>query len=163
MCKFMQDRQLDEMRAAGGRASSEPLGREAMLSGMLRKRGIHPTQQRLRIAAILLSRRQHCSADELLGMVNADGAIVSKATVYNTLRLFAERALVREVLVDPTKVFYDSNTEPHQHFYDVDTGELTDVPMTEGLAQRLPSVPRGTRVVGVDVVIRVRSRPARGR
>lgn len=51
----------------------------------------------------------------------------SKATVYNTLNLFRDRGLIREVIVDPKRVFYDPNTEPHQHLYSVDTGEITDI------------------------------------
>jgi len=89
--------------------------------------------------------------------VNEVTPLVSKATVYNTLRLFAQKGLVREVLVDPTKTFFDSNTEPHSHFYNVDSGQLTDVSDARIQLPDLPTPPRGTEVIDVDIVIRVRS------
>lgn len=125
--------------------------------GLLRQHGIQPTLQRIEIASILLCKAQHCSADGLLSLVNQVTPLVSKATVYNTLRLFAEKGLIREVLVDPTKVFFDSNTAPHQHFYNIDSGVLTDVTVSELTLQHVPEPPSGTQLVDVDVVIRVRA------
>ncbi len=121
--------------------------------------GIQPTQQRVEIAQILFARPQHLSADQVLDQARAAGSRVSKATVYNTLGLFARRGLVREVIVDPSRVFYDSNTSEHHHFYNVDTGDLTDIPagaLSLG-PDDLPSAPPGTRAEGVEVIIRVRA------
>lgn len=121
---------------------------------------ITPTQQRVEIAAILLSRPQHMSAEQLLSLVNQGGTVVSKATVYNTLGLFARKGLVREVIVDPSKVFYDSNIGPHHHFYDASTGTLTDIAEGQIDIGRLPALPEGKVVEGVDVVVRLRSKPS---
>jgi Fur family iron response transcriptional regulator len=118
--------------------------------------GITPTQQRIEIASVLLARPQHLSADRVLALVNDKNHVVSKATVYNTLGLFALKGLVREVIVDPTKVFYDSNTAPHHHCDNVATGELQDVDATQLGIARLPEPPGGTVYDGVDVIIRVR-------
>ena len=85
------------------------------IADMLREHGIAPTHQRIEIAGVLFARHEHLSADQLLAIVNARYSEVSKATVYNTLRLFLEKKLVREVIVDPTRVFYDPNTAPHQY------------------------------------------------
>lgn len=126
------------------------------VAGILRKHGILPTQQRLMIARVLFSRRQHYSADQVLSSVNDDRDRVSKATVYNTLGLFARNGLVREVIVDPTRVFYDPNTSDHYHFYNTDTGELTDIDSSELQLAKLPQPPQGTETTGVDVIIRVR-------
>jgi len=79
--------------------------------------------------------------------------------VYNTLNLFVERGLVREVIAHPNKIFYDANTAPHYHFYDAETGELTDIPIDELAITRLPQLPEGTVTEGVDIVVRVRSKP----
>ncbi|MEJ2652950.1 MAG: transcriptional repressor [Gammaproteobacteria bacterium] len=87
---------------------------------------------------------------------------VSKATVYNTLGLFAKEGLIREVIVDPTKVFYDPTTVPHHHFYNVDTGSLTDIDADTVVLESLPELPRGTTAAGVDVIIRVRSEQETG-
>ncbi len=122
----------------------------------LRDHDITPTHQRVEIALVLFERREHLSADQILALVNARFAEASKATVYNTLRLFRERKLIRELIVDPSKVFYDPNTAPHHHFYDVVTGRLTDIPADAVQIANLPPLPPGMVADGVDVVIRTR-------
>ncbi len=117
---------------------------------------ISPTPQRVEIAAALLSKPQHLSAEQVLQLVNQASNVVSKATVYNTLGLFARKGLVREVIVDPNKVFYDSNTRHHHHFYNIVTGELIDVEATHLNIAKLPQTPHGTACAGIDVIIRVR-------
>ena len=124
---------------------------------ILRERGITPTHQRIEIAHALFSRCEHLSADRVLAIVNDRACETSKATVYNTLNLFVDRQLVREVIVDPDRVFYDPNTAPHHHFYNVDTGELTDIDEADVRIAGLPCLPRGMSVAGVDVIVRIRS------
>lgn len=126
------------------------------LADLLRSHGIAPTHQRIEIAHVLFERKQHLSAEQILAAVNARHAETSKATVYNTLRLFLEKRLVRELVVDPTRVFYDPNTAPHHHFYDVVTGQLTDIPADAVRITDLPALPAGTVADGVDVIIRTR-------
>lgn len=128
------------------------------LRSTLRAHSISPTRQRMAIARRLLARPQHVSADQVLAWVHADGMPVSKATVYNTLNLFTRKGLLREVVVDPARVFYDSTTAPHYHFYNVDTGELEDIPAEEIDFSRFPDLPEGTDHDSVNVVIRVRNR-----
>ena len=123
----------------------------------LKKAGVTPTQQRIEIGQILFARPQHMSADQVLSVVNQAGPLVSKATIYNTLGLFARKGLVREVIVDPSKVFYDSNTSEHHHFYDLDSGNLTDIEGDSIRLENMPQLPEGTAAAGVDIVIRVRS------
>lgn len=124
---------------------------------LLRERGVTPTHQRLEIARALLSRKQHLSADEILGIVNRRHAETSKATVYNTLKLFLDKGLIREVIVDPSRVFYDSNTAPHHHLFDMDRGVLVDIDADQVAVTGLPTLPDGMRTVGVDVIVRVKS------
>jgi len=126
------------------------------VEALLQQHGILPTQQRLLIAAVLLERQQHLSADQVMHLVNGEHHLVSKATVYNTLGLFANHGLIREVIVDPARVFYDSNTSSHHHFYNVDTGELTDIDSGSMEITTLPAMPAGTVTAGVDIIIRVR-------
>ncbi|ROR34988.1 Fur family transcriptional regulator [Inmirania thermothiophila] len=135
---------------------NERTDQDDRLATRLRAHGIAPTRQRLAIARVLLAAPQHLSADELLDRVRAAGGRVSKATVYNTLAVFARKGLVREVIVDPARVFYDSNTAPHHHFYNVETGELIDVEAPDLPLDRLPPPPEGTVAEGVDLVIRIR-------
>jgi Fur family iron response transcriptional regulator len=125
---------------------------------LLRRHGITPTHQRMEIAHVLFARREHLSADQILALVNSRYAETSKATVYNTLKLFLEKKLIRELVVDPARIVYDPNTEPHHHLYDVVTGRLTDVPADNIRVLGLPPLPPGTVADGVDIVIRTRPR-----
>jgi Fur family iron response transcriptional regulator len=117
---------------------------------------ILPTPQRIEIASLLLERPQHLSADQIIERLRTVGSAVSKATVYNTLNLFSERGIIREVMVDPVRKFYDSTTRPHHHFFNVDTGQLTDIPDDQVTFGRLPDLPAGTAKESVEVLIRVR-------
>lgn len=126
---------------------------------LLAKHKISPTRQRRQIARILFARPQHLSAEEIMETVNreAGARVVSKATVYNTLGLFVQKGLVREVIVNSNKVFYDSNTRDHHHFYNIDTGTLHDVGVEHLSLGSMPTVPNGTELEGVDIIVRVRS------
>jgi Fur family iron response transcriptional regulator len=120
--------------------------------------GILSTPQRLEIAGILLERPQHLSADQIIERLRSNKSVVSKATVYNTLKLFSERGLVKECMVDPVRKFYDSSTQPHHHFYNIDTGELFDIPDAQVSFEDLPDLPAGTVRESVEVLIKVRDR-----
>lgn len=119
---------------------------------------IRPTVQRVEIARILLARPQHLSADQVLLKTNQQKAPVSKATVYNTLKLFAEKGLIRQMTIEPGKVFYDSNTRSHHHFYNEDTGVLEDIETPDIVIANWPDLPQNTVRTGVDVVIRVKNK-----
>ena len=124
---------------------------------LLEQHGILPTPQRIEVAEVLLERPQHLSAEQIIERLKQAGSGVSKATVYNTLNLFGERGLVRELMVDPERKFYDSTTRPHHHFYNVDTGELVDIPDEQVRFADLPALPEGTESESVEVLIRVRT------
>ena len=129
-----------------------PKTRAAVIS-LLQDHNITPTHQRIKIGEVLFARLQHLSAEQVLAAVSEDE--VSKATVYNTLGLFAERGLVREVIVDPAKVFYDSNLSNHHHLYYSDTGELEDVANEEIEISKIPALPDDLQIENVEVIIRV--------
>ncbi|MCK5002803.1 MAG: transcriptional repressor [Gammaproteobacteria bacterium] len=135
-----------------------PLEKKAVMA-LLKEHGITPTRQRLEIAYHLFQKQQHVSADHILEEVNALGNAVSRATVYNTMALLTRKGLVREVLIDRERVFYDSNNHPHHHFYNVDTGELSDIEDSADIdVANIPGLPEGLRVVDTDVVIKVSQR-----
>lgn len=129
---------------------------QTQIVSILRKHDVSSTQQRIEIARIVLSKHQHLSAEQILAMVNTETIKVSKATVYNTLGLFARQGLVRELVIDPNKIFYDSNVSGHHHFYNVDTGELTDISNSDVDVNMLPKAPDGSLIEGVDVIVRIR-------
>jgi Fur family iron response transcriptional regulator len=128
------------------------------VSSILNGKGIFVTAQRLLVAQTLFSRNQHVTPEQLHEMVIATGARVSKATVYNTLGLFSEKGLVREIHVSNSKTFYDSNISRHHHFYNVDTGDLID--MKERLVPLFlhSDLPEGTVMDAADLVVRVRNK-----
>lgn len=135
---------------------SFPLERSEVVS-MLQYHKISPTRQRVEIAEFLFQRAQHLSAEKILDGVTQAGARVSRATVYNTMGLFASKGVVREVLIERERVFYDSNTEVHQHLYNVETGELTDVYDAQVDLVLAPEIPEGLKIIDTDVVFRVTS------
>jgi Fur family iron response transcriptional regulator len=134
-------------------------GADEAVAARLQSCGIRPTSPRLQIAAVLLAAPQHLSAEQITEILEQRGEAVAKATVYNTLNLFAARGLIRPLSVDGTRSWFDSNVEPHYHFQDEASGALTDVALPEVQFSRLPAPPPGMEVAGLDLVIRLR--PAR--
>ena len=124
----------------------------------LKAHDVLPTPQRVIVGQILFTGPQHLSADQILKAIQEHGGAVSKATVYNTLNLLVEKGLVRQVNVDPSRAYYDPTTTPHHHFYNVGTGELTDIPESDIELKNMPELPADTCVDGVHVVVRVRQR-----
>jgi len=120
---------------------------------------ITPTRQRVDIGMCLFDCDQHITADQLLERVNQRKAgEVSKATIYNTLGLFAEKGLLREVVVDPNKLVYDTNTSHHYHIYNLDSGKLNDVEAAKVPLAMLPAVEEGLEIEDIDIIIRVRNK-----
>jgi Fur family iron response transcriptional regulator len=94
---------------------------------ILKAQGVNPTTQRIEIAHFLLGKPQHLAADEILQELNREYEQVSQATVYNTLRLFVEKGVIRELVISPDRIYYDSNISAHHHFIDTDTGKIYDL------------------------------------
>jgi Fur family transcriptional regulator, iron response regulator len=127
------------------------------IAHLLREKGIVPTRQRVEIAQVLLEKHQHLSADQLQERLSENGGFVpSRATVYNTLRLFADHGLIREVVVDPQRVFFDSNIDPHHHYFDVERSELSDIAADALQVSGLPPLPQGVVAQDIEVIVRIR-------
>lgn len=125
---------------------------------LLRSHGISPTVQRVKIASTMLLRPQHLSADQVLTLTNQTGRPVSKATVYNSLGLFARKGLIRELFVDPDRAFYDSSTHPHHHFYNAVTQEICDIDESAIQVNLNATPPPNTEISGVELVVHIRPR-----
>ena len=119
---------------------------------------IMATPQRLEVAEILLAKPQHLSAEQIIEKLRSHSSTVSKATVYNTLNLFGEKGLVKELVIDSERRFYDSSTHAHHHFYNVDTRELSDIEDSELHLLQLPEPPSGTKADSVEILIKVSNR-----
>ena len=118
---------------------------------------IKPTNQRIDIAKFILIKDQHLSAEDIFASLNDNERGISRATVYNTLNLFADKGLVRRVIIDSSKIYYDSKTTPHSHYYNVDTGEISDFEFNDAQISPLPTLPEHTVQEGVDIVVRVKN------
>lgn len=129
-----------------------------LLATRLAACGVRPTTQRLQVAALLLERPQHMTAEQLLAALRLAGSRISKATVYNTLNLFAARGVIRQLAVDGDRAWFDSNVTPHYHFQDVETGQLTDLAPPQVRFESLPPPPEGMEYAGIDLVIQLRRR-----
>ncbi len=133
--------------------ASETLARA---QAILEQHGVRPTSQRLRIAEILLTEPRHLTAEQILDSLRKSQGRVSKATVYNTLKLFVDQGLLRQIHADPERCVYDSMMAPHHHFQDLDTGEMFDIQPEELSFAKLPPLPPGTEMADVSVVIGIR-------
>ena len=131
-----------------------PMERSEIVT-MLQQHQISPTRQRIEIAEFIFKQPQHLSAETILEGVIAAGNRVSRATVYNTMGLFTREGVVNEVLIDRERVFYDSNTEVHQHVYNINTGELTDVYDADVILTSDAIIGDHLKIVDTSVVFKV--------
>ncbi len=124
----------------------------------LARGGLRPTRQRTALAHLLVGdgRDRHVTAESLHHAAVRAGEPVSLATVYNTLRAFCEAGLMREITVDGSKSYFDTNMTDHPHFFWEDECRLTDAPASQLEIRRLPEAPDGAEISAVDVVIRLR-------
>ena len=122
----------------------------------LRAAGLRPTRQRVGLAKLLFAGPcRHVTAEDVFTEASEAGVSVSLATVYNTLRQFVDAGLLREVLAEPGRAYFDTDVNDHHHFFHVAEGRLEDVPSESVAIAALPEAPAGARIGRVDVVIRL--------
>jgi Fur family iron response transcriptional regulator len=121
---------------------------------------LRPTRQRQLLAALLVGdgQNRHVTAEGLFDAARRAGDTVSLATVYNTLKAFSEAGLIREILVEGSKSYFDTRIDDHPHFYWEGESVLTDAPADQLQIAQLPRAPQGAEIAKVDVVIRLRRR-----
>ena len=123
----------------------------------LRGAGLRPTRQRLALARLLFDGRDRHVTAEMLHAEAAEASIrVSLATVYNTLHQFTGAGLLREVVVEPGRSYFDTNIADHHHFFFEGSGRLEDIPGHRVAIAALPEPPEGTSVQRVDVIVRLK-------
>lgn len=139
------------------KASREPKISAEEATARLRHAGLRPTRQRVELAGLLFQDGdRHVTAESLHDEVSGAGVKVSLATVYNTLHQFTEAGLLRQVIVDAARSYFDTNTGDHQHFFLEKEGLLIDIPGESIAVAGVPAPPPGLSVDRVDVVVRVR-------
>jgi Fur family iron response transcriptional regulator len=144
------------MRSTGTRAGAAS---KTDFAFKLRSAKLRPTQQRLSLARLLFSGHdRHVTAEQLHTEALDAGAQLSLATVYNTLHQFTQAGLLRQVIVEGSKIHFDTNIGDHHHFYFEDENLLTDIPGGDVRIEGLPRAPSGTEIERVEVVVRLKSR-----
>jgi Fur family iron response transcriptional regulator len=140
------------------RKAARPSDKKAWeIRTMLRGAGLRPTRQRLALAEILFGiGNRHISAESLHEEAMGHRVPVSLATVYNTLHQFTEAGLLREVAVDGSKTYFDTNTDDHHHFFIEGENRVLDIPMSALRVEDVPLPPEGMEIARVDIVVRLR-------
>ncbi|HUE64629.1 MAG TPA: Fur family transcriptional regulator [Rhizomicrobium sp.] len=140
-----------------GKASRENRDHAAAATARLRQAGLRPTRQRVELAGLLFKDGdRHVTAESLHDEITTAGVKVSLATVYNTLHQFTEAGLLRQLIVDAARSYFDTNTGEHQHFFLEKEGLLIDIPGETIAVAGVPTPPSGLAVDRVDVVVRVK-------
>jgi Fur family iron response transcriptional regulator len=121
----------------------------------LRTVGLRPTRQRIALARLLFCGDRHVTAEQLHGEALGAAIRVSLATVYNTLHQFTDAGLLREVVVEPGRSYFDTNVDDHHHFFWETSGELQDIPGEGVVVSGLPAPPAGSEIRRVEVIVRV--------
>jgi Fur family iron response transcriptional regulator len=140
-----------------GKVSRDSKTLAVQATGRLRHAGLRPTRQRVELASLLFRDcDRHVTAESLHDEVTRTGVKVSLATVYNTLHQFTQAGLLRQVIVDAARSYFDTNTGDHQHFFLEKEGLLIDIPGETIAVAGVPTPPPGLAVDRVDVVVRVK-------
>jgi Fur family transcriptional regulator, iron response regulator len=150
---------------AGPFAGRQPVADQADRTGcpwhdvksMLRQVGLRPTRQRMALGWILFGKGdRHLTAEMLYEEATKAKVPVSLATVYNTLHQFTEVGLLRQVAVDGSKTYFDTNVSDHHHFFIEGENALVDIPSADVTVENTPAAPEGYEVARIDVVVRLR-------
>jgi Fur family transcriptional regulator, iron response regulator len=127
----------------------------------LRGVGLRPTRQRMALGWILFAKGdRHVTAEMLYEEANRAKVPVSLATVYNTLHQFTEVGLLRQVAVDGSRAYFDTNNSMHHHFFIEEQNELLDIPANDVMVDNAPVPPEGYEIARIDVVVRLRRKQA---
>ena len=124
----------------------------------MRRAGLRPTKQRVALAVLLVGDGQdrHVTAESLYASACESGEVVSLATVYNTLSIFCDAGLLKEVFADGHRSWFDTRVDDHPHYFWEESGELVDAPTESMKISDLPEPPEGAQIADVNVVIRLR-------
>lgn len=138
--------------------------RRPCLTAVLRMAGLRPTRQRVALAELLFAgQHRHVSAEQLHDEASLAKVNVSLATIYNSLHQFCQAGLLREVAVEASRSYFDTDTSDHHHFYLEDEQRVIDIPSSAIIIKNIPEPPHGMAVTHVDVVVRVRKLADGGR
>jgi len=134
------------------------------LPGILRAHGLRPTKQRLALAQIIFGRgHRHIAAEDVHKEAVHNGLNLSLATVYNNLHCFHEAGLLRIIIGEGSKRWFDTDLSDHHHFYLEETRQIIDVPAGENgapIISNVPPPPSGMEIAQIDLMIKLRRKAA---
>ena len=136
----------------------EVLKLKSKVEQKLKMHDLRSTKARIRIGMMLFDSPQHFSAGQIFEQLTKQGHGISKATVYNTLNAFTQSGIIHAVAVDPERMFYDSTISAHHHYYNTDTGQLTDIPLEDLSIEEIPRLPDNTEIEDLQVIIKVKNK-----
>ena len=151
--------QPSDVDAINATAAPAPVCSFAHVRDRLKKAGLRPTRQRVALAWLLFARGdRHITAEMLYEEARNTRTHLSLATVYNTLRQFSQAGLLREIALYSSTVWYDTKIGPHYHFYLEDSEQLINISPEIMSELKLPPAPEGMEIIGVDMIVRLKSR-----
>ena len=124
----------------------------------LRASNLRPTKQRLLVSKVLFDRPStfHFTIEKLKQIIEKNNKNkISLATIYNTVHAFKKNGFLKEISLQGNKTFFDTNTKKHHHFYDDDTGELSDIKISDISVSKVPPAPNGKKIKNVEVTVRI--------
>lgn len=129
------------------------------IAQLLQDAGLRLTRQRCVVAALLFDgMHKHVTAEQVYAAAQKKRTPISLATAYNTLHQFTAAGLLRQVMIDPARIYFDTNVSDHHHFFHEQGGQLIDIPAESVTLEKLPKIPAGTKLDRVDVIIRLAAR-----
>ena len=126
--------------------------------GIYRELNVTPTKQRVDLARLIFSKKQHFTANELISMADKKKLNISMATVYNTLSLLEDKGMLKTINIDNELKFYDTNLDTHHHLYNTTMSTLTDIDNDKIVFAELPELPKTLKIESTEVLIRARNK-----
>ena len=128
----------------------------SLLINKLRNAGLRPTRQRIALAKLLFENgHRHVTAESLYADAKKANILVSLATIYNSLHQFTEAGLLREIVLNSQRCYFDTNTDNHHHFFCEETNTLEDISSEDVILLKLPAAPKGKSIKRIDVIVRI--------
>ena len=126
----------------------------------LRKSGLRPTKQRLKICNVLFNSDKtfHFTINDLVKKIElVDNQKISLATVYNTVHAFEKKGYLKEIAINSSQTYFDTNTTDHHHFFDEKHKELIDLENEDVLPIKLKKTIPGKKIKSVELLVRINS------